>query len=180
LSPPDPETAPAEVAQQNIRTVAELERRMEEKRTFGERVSAPLVRAFGSMPFVVFHLVLFAAWFTVNLGWVPGVHPFDPFPFGILTLLLTSEGVFLAMFILIASNRLSRESDQRAHFDLQISLLAEAEVTKILRVLRDLSVKLGHDPHLGDAELADLAEPTDLPAIADTLAREIGPDATKE
>lgn len=176
MPPSDLRAPPAEVAQQNIRTVAELQRRMEEKRTLGERVSGRLVRALGSMPFVVFHLALFAAWFAVNLGWIPGVRPFDPFPFGILTLLVSSEGVFLAMFILIASNRLSRESDQRAHFDLQISLLAEAEVTKILTVLRDLSLKLGHDPHLGDAELADLTEPTDLPAIADTLQREIGSD----
>ena len=173
---PDPRAAPAEVAQQNIRTVAELQRQLEKKRSAGERVSGRLVLVFGSMPFVVFHLALFAAWFAVNLGWVPGVRPFDPFPFGILTLLVSSEGVFLAMFILIASNRLSRESDARAHLELQLSMLAEAEVTKVLTVLRDLSLKLGHDPHLGDAELADLAEPTDLPAIADTLQREIGPD----
>lgn len=173
---PDVRASPAEVAQQNIRTVAELQRRIEEKRTLGERVSGRLVRALGSMPFVLLQAALLLGWLMVNLGWVPGVRPFDPFPFGILTLVVTAEGVFLAIFILIASNRLSRESDQRAHLDLQISLLAEAEVTKILTVLRDLSCKLGHDPHLEDAELADLSEPTDLPAIADTLEREIGPD----
>jgi uncharacterized membrane protein len=176
LPPPDFRAPPAEVAQQNIRTVAELQRRMEEKRTLGERVSGRLVRALGSMPFVLLQLALFGAWFVVNLGWIPGMPPFDPFPFGILALVVSAEGVLLAILILIASNRLSRESDQRAHFDLQISLLAEAEVTKILTVLRDLSLKLGHDPHLGDAELADLTAPTDLPAIADTLEREIGPD----
>ncbi len=173
---PDLQAPPAEAAQQNIRTMAELERRQEEKRSLGERVSGRLVAVFGSMPFVLLHVVFFAGWLAVNLGWVPAVPPFDPFPFGILALLVSGEGVFLAMFILIASNRLSRESDARAHLDLQLSMLAEAEVTKVLTVLRDLSLKLGHDPHLGDAELADLAEPTDLPAIAETLQREIGPD----
>ena len=176
MPPSDLGAPPTEVAQQNIRTVAELQRRMEEKRTLGERVSGRLVRALGSMPFVLLNGALFLGWFAVNLGWIPGVRPFDPFPFGILTLRVSAEGVFLAIFILIASNRLSRESEQRAHFDLQISLLAEAEVTKTLTVLRDLSLKLGHDPHLEDAELADLTEPTDLPAIADTLERKIGPD----
>ncbi len=173
---PDLQAPPAEAAQQNIRTMAERERRQEEKRSLGERVSGRLVAVFGSMPFVLLHVVFFAGWLAVNLGWVPAVPPFDPFPFGILALLVSGEGVFLAMFILIASNRLSRESDARAHLDLQLSMLAEAEVTKVLTVLRDLSLKLGHDPHLGDAELADLAEPTDLPAIAETLQREIGPD----
>jgi len=176
LPTPDFQAPPAEVAQQNIRTMAELERRQERKRSPGERVSGRLVAVFGSMPFVLLHVVLFAVWLAVNLGWVPGVHPFDPFPFGILALLVSGEGVFLAMFILIASNRLSRESDARAHLDLQLSMLAEAEVTKLLAMLRDLSRKLGHDPHLEHPELADLVEPTDLPAIADTLAREIGPD----
>jgi len=176
LPTPDLQAPPAEVAQQNIRTMAELERRQEGKRSLGERVSGRLVAVFGSMPFVLLHLVFFAGWLAVNLGWVPAVHPFDPFPFGILALLVSGEGVFLAMFILIASNRLSRESDARAHLDLQLSMLAEAEVTKLLALLRDLSRKLGHDPHLEHPELADLVEPTDLPAIADTLAREIGPD----
>ena len=173
---PDFRAPPAEVAQQNIRTMAELERRQEQKRSLGERVSGRLVGVFGSMPFVLLHVALFAGWLTVNLGWFPPVHPFDPFPFGILALLVSGEGVFLAMFILIAGNRLSRESDARAHLDLQLSMLAEAEVTKLLTLLRDLSRKLGHDPHLEDTELTDLAEPTNLPAIADTLARELGPD----
>ena len=173
---PDFRAPPAEVAQQNIRTMAELERRQEEKRSLGERVSGRLVGVFGSLPFVLLHLVFFASWLAVNLGWISAVRPFDPFPFGILALLVSGEGVFLAMFILIAGNRLSRESDARAHLDLQLSMLAEAEVTKLLALLRDLSRKLGHDPHLADAVLADLAKPTDLPAIADTLAREIGPD----
>ena len=176
MSPHDLREAPAEVAQQNIRTVAGLQRRQEEKRTLGEHVSGRLVRLFGSMPFVLLHVALFLGWFAINLGWIPGMRPFDPFPFGILALVVSAEGVLLAILILIASNRLSRESDARAHIDLQISLLTEAEVTKVLALLRDLSRKLGHDPHLEDAELADLTEPTDLPAIADTLDREIGPD----
>jgi uncharacterized membrane protein len=51
----------------------------------------------GSMSFLVFHVVWFVAWFIVNLNAVPGVAPFDPFPFGILTLIVSSEGVFLAI-----------------------------------------------------------------------------------
>jgi uncharacterized membrane protein len=172
----DPSAPPADVAEKNIRTVGELQRRVQQRRTLGERVGGRLVRVLGSMPLVVFNLVLFATWFAVNLGWVPGLRPFDPFPFGILTLLVTAEGVFLAIFVLIASNRLSRESDQRAHLELQVALLAEAEITKILAMLRDLSQRLGHDPHLDDAQLERLTEPTDLPAIADTLERELDTD----
>lgn len=174
--PQDPNVPPTDVAEQNIRAVADLERRLEGKRTLGERASGRLVRVLGSMPFAVFHLLLLSAWLVVNLGWVPGVPALDPFPFGILALGVSAEGVFLAIFVLIASNRLSREATQRAHLQLQVSLLAEAEVTKILALLGDLSRRLGHDPHLNDAQLGRLSEPTDLPAIADTLEREIDPE----
>ena len=167
---------PIDVAQENIRTVAELQRRVEERRTLGERVSSRLLRVLGSMPFVAVHLLLVATWIAANVGWLPGVRPFDPYPFGMLALLVSGEGMFLAIFVLIASNRLSRESNQRAHLDLQIALLTEAEITKVLSVLGDLSRHLGRDPHLDDAQLAHLSQPTDLPAIADTLDREIDPD----
>jgi uncharacterized membrane protein len=173
---PTPHAPPAEVAEQNIRTVAELERRAEDRRSTSERTSSLLVRVMGSMGFVLFHVALFAAWFAINLGLVPWIEPFDPFPFGVLTLLVSAEGVFLAIFVLISQNRLSRESNQRAHLDLQISMLAEAEATKILAILRGISRRLGHDPRLDEAELEELTTPTDLPAIADTIEREIKAD----
>ena len=87
------------------------------------------------MSFVVFHLLLFGVWFMVNLGLTP-LRPFDTFPFGILTLIVSAEGVLLAIFVLVSQNRMSRQANQRAHLNLQIGLLAEQETTKLLALVR--------------------------------------------
>src|SRR5215207_4471501 len=109
----------------NVEANAKLEHEELHRHSAGEEVSDFFVSLMGSMPFLVFHAVGFAAWFAVNLNAVPGVEPFDPFPFGVLTLIVSSEGVFLAIFILISQNRMARQSDKRAHLDLQVSTLTE-------------------------------------------------------
>lgn len=166
---PDPHGPPSTVAQENIRTVARLERQAVEQRSLSERSSEVLTRVMGSMGFVLFQVALFAAWFSINLGLLPFLEPFDPFPFGVLTLIVSAEGVFLAIFVLISQNRMSREANHRAHLDLQVSMLAEAEATKTLALLQDLSRHLGCEPRISDEELEKLAQPTDLPALAQEL-----------
>ena len=70
------------------------------------------------------------------MGFIAALPPFDPFPFGILTLIVSTEGVLLAIIILISQNRMIRQADRRAHLDLQINLLAEQEASLILRQVR--------------------------------------------
>jgi len=113
----------------NVEAIAKLEEKELHRRTSGEKVADFFVSFMGSMPFLVFHIVWFAAWFIINLNLIPGIAPFDPFPFGILTLIVSSEGVFLAIFILISQNRMARQSDKRAHLDLQVNILTEQEMT---------------------------------------------------
>ncbi|MDQ4120747.1 MAG: DUF1003 domain-containing protein [Acidobacteriota bacterium] len=115
--------ATAEPMAYNVDSIAKLEHKELHQRSSGEKVSDFFVSVMGSMPFLVFHVIGFAAWFVINLNAFPGVTPFDPFPFGILTLIVSSEGVFLAIFILISQNRMARQSDKRAHLDLQVNML---------------------------------------------------------
>jgi uncharacterized membrane protein len=76
-----------------------------------------------------------SGWIAVNLGSLDFIPPFDPFPFPLLSVVLSGEAVLLTAFVLIRQNRMSRQADQRSHLDLQINLLAEKEATKIIQML---------------------------------------------
>ena len=98
----------------------------------------------GRMAFVYLHAVWFAIWLLLNTGWF-GLKPFDPYPYGLLTMIVSLEAIFLSTFVLISQNRLGAESDKRADLDLHVGLLAEAELTRVLRMLRAIQDKLGID-----------------------------------
>ncbi|HYG65949.1 MAG TPA: DUF1003 domain-containing protein [Thermoanaerobaculia bacterium] len=159
--------ATAESAHKNIETIVRLEEEEMKQRHLGERVSDFFVRIMGSMSFVVAHLILFITWFSINLGFL-GIEPFDPFPFGILTLIVSAEGVLVALFVLVSQNRMSRLANHRAHLNLQISLLAEQETTKLLQKVQSIVDRLGIET-ARDQELQRLSQDTHL----ETLAREL-------
>ena len=163
--------ATSESAQQNIRTIARLEQETMERRTLSERIGDAFTRVMGSLGFVIVHVIGFGAWFLINLGLVPGIEPFDPFPFGILTLIVSAEGVFLAIFVLLSQNRMSRLSSQRAHLNLQISLLAEQETTKLLQHLQRIADHLGVEESVRDRVVERLSQETHLETLAEELKK---------
>ena len=65
------------------------------------RIADEITAFAGSMRFVVLHVIWFGAWVLLNLT----VLPFDPFPFGLLTMLVSLEAIFLSTFVLISQNR---------------------------------------------------------------------------
>jgi uncharacterized membrane protein len=144
----------------NVAEIARLEEDALRQRTTGERVSAAITRRVGTVAFVALQLAGFAGWFAVNLGLVPGAPVFDPFPFGILTLVVSAEGVFLALFILISQNRMSRLADRRTHLDLQVSLLAEQELTLMLRLQTRICDHLGIDATAAGGPAARRSRPS--------------------
>lgn len=165
--------ATAESAQQNIRTIAELEQQAVDLRSLSERVSDGFTRVMGSMTFVGLHVAGFLTWFAINLGLIPGVQPFDPFPFGILTLIVSGEGVLLAIFVLISQNRASRLANQRAHLNLQISLLAEQESTKLLQKIQAIADRMGIEDDAEDHEARRLSQSTHLGVLAEELKKSL-------
>src|ERR1700732_2219404 len=99
----------------NIAAIAKLEEEALDRRTATERQSDAIVRFIGSIKFLALHLILVVIWSTVNLGLISNVKPFDPFPFGILALLVSSESVFLTIFVLISQNRMALQAARRSH-----------------------------------------------------------------
>ena len=114
----------------------------------------------------------FGLWILLNTGWL-GVRPFDPFPYGLLTMVVSLEAIFLSTFVLISQNRLSKEAEHHANLNLQISLLTEHELTRVLQMLDAIQKKMGIE-NWEDKELADLemeTKPENVLAEIDRLQK---------
>ncbi|HEX8197679.1 MAG TPA: DUF1003 domain-containing protein [Pyrinomonadaceae bacterium] len=157
----------------NVEAIAKMEREALHERSLGERISDAITGFIGSMTFVVFHILLFISWGIINLNFIPSIPAFDPFPFGILTLIVSAEGVFITIFILIGQNRMSRQSDRRAHLDLQVSILAEQEMTMMLRMQQKLCEHFGVDVDIIEDEAEQLMSETDVQHLVGKLEEEL-------
>jgi uncharacterized membrane protein len=146
----------AAVVERNIEALLERRRREERERSAEDRVADAISHFTGSMLFVYIHLLWIGAWVIVNLGWVPGIRPFDP-TFVVLAMIASVEAIFLSTFVLITQNRMAQIADRRADLDLQVSLLAEHEVTRLIALTKEMARRMGID-EAHDPELEELAE----------------------
>jgi uncharacterized membrane protein len=119
------------------------------------------------MRFVYLHLALFGFWIVANLGWLPGVPRWDP-SFVVLAMIASVEAIFLSTFVLISQNRMSAAADKRADLDLQISLLAEHEVTKLVTLVSGIADKMGVRAVAG-AELGEITQDVAPEAVLDEI-----------
>src|ERR1700683_1269973 len=156
--------------QYNIEAIAKLEHDALARRTPTERVSEVITKLVGNMGFLVVQVILISTWSLANLHLLPGLKPFDPFPFGILALIVSSESVFLTIFVLISQSRMSRQSERRSHLDLQVGMLAEQELTTILQMLPQLSQHTGVNVDSSKQEVQSFSKATDVHKLASELA----------
>lgn len=156
-------------AARNVEEIARLERETARERSLADRVADVVARSAGTLGFVLAHAALIAAWIAVNTGAIPAVPAFDPFPFGLLGGMFSLEGVLLAAFVLIKQNRMSARAEERSHLDLQISLLAEQEVSKIIEMLERLSRAQGVERQVVDEDAEEMAETTAVGRLAHHL-----------
>jgi len=141
--------------------------REEATATLEERIAGAITRFSGTMRFVYVHIVVYGFWILANLGVVLGVPKFDP-SFVILAMAASVEAIFLSTFILITQNRMSAAADKRAELDLQISLLAEHEVTKLAALLSAIADRLGVETDV-DADVQELKEDVAPEAVLDEI-----------
>ncbi len=159
---------PTSAVESNIHCVADLERAFEQRRHRTDRIADSIGGFTGSIAFVIVHLVWFTAWFLINTGVIPHVKRFDPFPFILLSMIVSVEAVLLSTFVLMKQNRMQQKTDIRDHLNLQIDLLAEKEVTKSLQLLRAIAEKVGVDER-GDLELEEMASTTSVDSLAEQI-----------
>jgi uncharacterized membrane protein len=142
------------VIERNIRTIIRLRQVESGKRSFQDRIADGITSFSGRMIFAYVHIIWFGAWVLLNTGHF-GMAPFDPFPYGLLTMVVSLEAIFLATFVLISQNRLSKETEHRADLNMHIGLLTEHELTRVLQMLDTIQDKLGIENDT-DSDLADL------------------------
>ncbi len=161
----------------NIRSVAEMQTGLEEHRTVVDRIADVIGGFSGSMTFVFIHVAWFLAWFLINTGVIPGVKKFDPYPFILLAMIVSVEGVLLSTFVLMKQNRMQKRSDIRDQLDLQINLLSEKEITKSLQLLRAIADKLEIEPSPDDdRELEEMASTTSVDMLAERVQQDLVAD----
>ena len=144
----------SKVIERNIRTIIHLRTKAARERGLQSRIADVITSFSGRMIFAYVHIVWFAGWILLNTGRL-GVRVFDPFPYGLLTMVVSLEAIFLSTFVLISQNRLGEETERRADLDLHIGLLTEHELTRVLQMLDAIQDKLGIVDH-ENSELADL------------------------
>jgi uncharacterized membrane protein len=153
------------------RNIAALERRRRDEEadaTFQDRLAQAIARFSGSMAFVYVHLALYGFWIVANLGFVPGVKPWDE-SFVVLAMMASVEAIFLSTFILINQNRMAAVADKRADLDLQISLLTEHELTKVVAMVDAIADHLGI-AHEAKDEVRELKRDVAPEAVLDAIS----------
>ena len=161
--------APPRAVQSNIEAIVRLEEAEEQNRSLLERSPEVIGSFAGTVWFVGLQLSLVALWAAANLGVIPGIPVFDPFSCSLLSGVLSLEGVLLTAFVLIRQNRMNAKADRRNHLALQISLLSEKEVTKVIQMLEGMSRSMGIAAETVDEEAKELGETTAVEGLARQL-----------
>jgi uncharacterized membrane protein len=153
----------------NIEAIARLEHEALNRRSTTERASDAVAKFIGSIAFLLLQVLLVLGWSAVNLNLIPGAKAFDPFPFGILALVISSESVLLTIFVLISQNRMTRQAERRSHLDLQVGMLSEQELTTMLQMQHKICQRLGIDVESAKHELKGFSDATDVSKLASDL-----------
>jgi len=150
----------------NIETVARMEEKHLTDRGHADRIADAVAAFSGSMTFVVLHIVIYTFWILINLKYIPFIPAFDPYPFMLLSMVVSLEAIFLSTFVLMKQNRMSKRADSRGHLDLQINLLAEKEMTMVLQMLRLIGAKVGARDSLLERDLDQMTKETPVEMLA--------------
>ena len=169
----DRATRAPSLAIRNIDAVVDLERQADQRRSLSDRIADRIAGFAGTVLFVLLHLAWFAAWAAINAGIVPGVPAFDPYPFQLLCMIVSMEGVLLSTFVLIKQNRMSERADERSHLSLQVALLSEQEVSKVIQMLDSISHRMGMQADVVDAEARDMQQHTAVEDLATKLREKL-------
>jgi uncharacterized membrane protein len=165
--PPPQASGLSTVLERNIRSLQERRQREEAEASAQEKIADAITRFTGSMLFVYIHLAIFGFWIVANLGWVPGVPKWDE-SFVVLAMIASVEAIFLSTFVLISQNRMQAAADKRADLDLQISLLAEHEVTKLATLVAAMAERMGIRTEV-DEELGEIKQDVAPEAVLDKI-----------
>ena len=166
VPPPDPADL-ASVLNRNIDSLQKRHLKQEREASLQDKIAEAVTRFTGSLAFVYIHVGVFGVWILWNIGAIPGFKAWDP-TFVILATEASVEAIFLSTFVLISQNRAARLADKRANLDLQINLLSEHEVTRLLTLTIAIAKRLDVDVSL-QPELAELEKDVAPETVLDKI-----------
>jgi len=155
------------VLSRNIQRMRDRRIQEEASASLSERVSDAVTKFAGSMTFVIIHGIAYGTWIGINLGWAPGIKPFDP-SFVVLAMEASVEAIFLSTFVLISQNRMMGAAAKQSDLDLQINLLAEHELTRLVAIVDAIARKMDVTV-VPDDELQEIKEDVSPEAVLDGL-----------
>lgn len=145
------------------------------KRRWEFKLADGLTSFFGSILFVIINVIYITMMLLVNTGQIPSIQIFDPFPFVFLATTLTVEAIILMIIILMSQIRQNQTSTLRSELQLQVSLITEKELTKVLKLLRMILRKHGVEIK-NDIELEEMIGEIDASYIERQLEHDILPE----
>lgn len=159
---------PGTLLTHNIAAVVHIEQRERLRMSWSDHIADWVTRFAGSMTYIWLPVGWFTFWLLFNAGWFL-TRGWDPFPFALLTMVVTLEAIFLATVVLISQNAQARLADRLAKVGLQVEVIAEQELTKLISMVERIERRLGTAPPAADRELAELRRPTHLEELADAI-----------
>ena len=156
----------AGVVERNVRSLVARRQQLEQQKNFQQRIADAITCFTGSMRFVYIHALIYGTWIIINLPVTP-TPKFDP-NFVILAMVASVEAIFLTTFVLMTQNRMGQEAERRAELDLQISLLAEHEVTRLITLVKAIGEKLDIEASK-DPELPELQQDVEPEKVLDVM-----------
>lgn len=154
------------------RIIKSLKAKADARRKPSEVIADWMTNSLGSIWFLILNILWFTLWIIVNSNAIPRVPVFDPFPFGLLTMIVSLEAIILAIFVLISQNRASQIDDLREEIDLQVDIITEQEITKLIRMMSMLLEKNNIDMSQ-DNDIKEIMKPTNVDRIEKILEKQI-------
>ncbi|HBO99806.1 MAG: hypothetical protein UU48_C0002G0109 [Candidatus Uhrbacteria bacterium GW2011_GWF2_41_16] len=135
---------------------------------WSERTADFLTDSFGTIGFLLLNALFFFTWLACNMEWIPSIPTLDPYPFGLLTMIVSLEAIFLSIIVLISQNRAAKIADLREEIDFQVNVQAEREITAILRILDKIQHSM-NVKHQDDAMIKQMEADLDIDAIRERI-----------
>jgi uncharacterized membrane protein len=161
---------PVDKVTRRRRVIRSFEAKALANRSFSHKIADMITESVGSIAFLNLNIYWFFMWIILNTNIIPGIVPFDPYPFGFLTMIVSLEAILLSIFVLLSQNRAAKLDSLRSELQLQVNLITEEEITKVLEIITEMRDKMGIKKE--DRELAKMLERIDTSYIERSLQKQ--------
>ncbi len=170
----------ANVVERNVNALLDRKKQETSNRSFKERIIDSITAFIGSMASIYIHFILYGVWIIWDLGWF-NLQPLNPGFMDVATFAAV-EAIFLSTFVLIGQKRMNVQTEKWAELDLQISLLTEHEVTRMMNLVKAIARKM-EISEADDKEIEELSKDIHPDKVLDTMekaAEEIAANKTAD